>query len=275
VTAPFLVTGGTGSLGRRLVPQLTATGHEVRVLSRREHPDEHGARYLVGDLAKNRDIGPALYGVRTVIHCASANKGDAEATGNLVRAATSTALATGAAPPHLVFISIVGVDTLSLGYFKAKLDAERVVTDSGLPWTILRVTQFYDLVLTGARQLARFPVVPVPAGFRTQPIDAAEVATRLVQLALAEPAGRVPDMGGPEITDAVDLIRRYLRATGRRRPVLPLPLPARRVKAGALLPASGDGGPAGLGTWEDFIAEHGRTTKGRKAGRARRRKVSG
>jgi len=64
------------------------------------------------------------------------------------------------------------------------------VADSGLPWTILRATQFYDYVLAGLRRLARLPVVPVPAGFLVQPIDPGEVAARLVELAPAHPTGR-------------------------------------------------------------------------------------
>ena len=95
---------------------------------------------------------------------------------------------------HLVYISIVGVDQVSFGYMRSKLEAERIVAESGLPWTILRVTQFYDLILTGARTAQSLPLIPVPAGFLVQPIDPAEVAIRLVELALGEPVGRVPDM---------------------------------------------------------------------------------
>jgi uncharacterized protein YbjT (DUF2867 family) len=87
-----------------------------------------------------------------------------------------------------VYVSIVGIDNISSwAYPNAKLQAERVVADSGLPWTILRVTQSYDYMLTGLRKLARLPVVPVPAGFRVQPIDTDEVAARLVELTLGEP----------------------------------------------------------------------------------------
>src|SRR5713226_8441562 len=84
---------------------------------------------------------------------------------------------------------VTGVQTCALpisdramfGYFGSKLAAERVVTDSGLPWTTLRATQFYDLILTLAQVMAKLPLIPVPAGFRFQPIDAAEVADRLVE----------------------------------------------------------------------------------------------
>ena len=87
---------------------------------------------------------------------------------------------------------------------KAKLQAEQIVAESGLPWTILRVTQFYDYCLTNAQKLSRLPVVPVPAGFTVQPVDPHDVAGRLVELALAESAGRAPDMAGtPNSSDVL------------------------------------------------------------------------
>jgi uncharacterized protein YbjT (DUF2867 family) len=93
------------------------------------------------------------------------------ATRNLVAAATRTGSA------HLVYVSIVGIDRIaSWGYPKTKLHAERIVAESGLPWTILRVTQFYDYCLTNARKLSRFLVAPVPAGFTVQPVDPRDVA---------------------------------------------------------------------------------------------------
>jgi uncharacterized protein YbjT (DUF2867 family) len=152
-----------------------------------------------------------------------------------------------------VYVSIVGIDNISSrGYPKAKLQAERVVADSGLPWTILRATQFFDYLLTGLRKLARLPVVPVPAGFRVQPIDTDEVAARLVELTLGEPAGRVPDMGGPQVTSWADLLRVYLRASHRRGWVVPVRIPGTRaVRAGGLLPPPDRA--VGRRTWEQFL----------------------
>jgi uncharacterized protein YbjT (DUF2867 family) len=79
------------------------------------------------------------------------------------------------AAAHLVCISIVGADRVTFGYVRAKLEAEQIVTDSGLPWTTLRATQFYDLILNGTQKLARLPMVPVPApqdpGRRADPGD--------------------------------------------------------------------------------------------------------
>jgi uncharacterized protein YbjT (DUF2867 family) len=96
-----------------------------------------------------------------------------------------------------VYVSIVGVDRIPYGYYRAKLATETVVEESGLPWTILRATQFHDLIRRIAGVLAKSPVVPVPAGVRFQPVDVHEVAARVVELATGTPAGRVDDMGGP------------------------------------------------------------------------------
>ena len=78
-----------------------------------------------------------------------------------------------------------------------------------------------------ARQLAKLPVIPVPAGFRFQPVDAGEVAARLVELALGAPAGLVPDLAGPRVYRTGDLIRSYLQAQGKHRLIVPVRLPGR------------------------------------------------
>jgi uncharacterized protein YbjT (DUF2867 family) len=142
------------------------------------------------------------------------------------------------------------------GYFGSKLAAEQVVAGAGLPWTTLRAAQFHDLVLMTARQMARLPVIPVPSGFRFQPVDAGEVAARLAELALGEPAGLVPDMAGPRVYGMADLLRGYLRALGKHRPMAAVRLPgkaARAVRAGANLAPDR---AVGHRTWEAFLAEH-------------------
>src|SRR5918997_2246993 len=201
MTSTILVTGGTGSLGRLVVRRLRDAGCDVRVLSRHGRAAKDGMQFLTGDLATGEGIEPAVDGVETIVHCAGSAKGDEDKTRNLVRAASRVGV------PHLVYISIVGaeripvvsrVDRAMFGYYASKRAAEKVVEDSGLPWTTLRATQFHDLILTVAQRMAKLPVIPVPAGFRFQPIDAGEVAARLVELTLGKPAGLVPDMGGPQ-----------------------------------------------------------------------------
>ncbi|MGD6746768.1 SDR family oxidoreductase [Streptomyces sp. BH106] len=216
----ILVTGGTGTLGRLVTERLRGAGHEVRVLSRHSEP------YAV-DL---REGGPALdravTGVDTIVHCATTQTGgDEKAAARLVEAARRADV------PHLLYISIVGVDEVPFPYYKAKLAVERLVEESGLGWTVLRATQFHDLVATIVRVAAKLPVVLLPAGVSDQPIEVGEVADRLAELAVSPPAGRVEDMGGPEVLTFPDLARTYLKAAGKRRPVVSVPLAGKAYRA--------------------------------------------
>lgn len=246
-----LVTGGTGSLGRRVVDRLRGPGYEVRTLSR----SARGAGVVRGDLQTGEGLAQALEGVDVLIHCASSprkpRQTDVEGTGHLLEAASRAGVS------HVVFVSIVGVDRNPylpyLPYYRAKLEAERIVERSPVPWTILRATQFHEFVLKQIRLLERLPVMMVPRGFLLQPIDIGEVADRLVELALSEPAGCVPGIGGPEVRALADLARSYLKATGRRRRVIEVPVPgkaARALRAGALLAPDETYGEI---RWEEFL----------------------
>jgi uncharacterized protein YbjT (DUF2867 family) len=255
MTTPILLTGGTGTLGRQMLPLLRAAGREVRVLTRQAR---EGAEYVTGDLATGAGIGAALTGVETVVHCAGSTKGDDVKARHLVRAAS------GAGVRHLVYISVVGADRVPVtsradramfGYYAAKLGGERAVAESGIPWTTLRATQFHDLMLRTAVQMAKLPVLPVPSGMRVQPVDSGAVAARMVELALGAPAGLVPDLGGTRVYGMDELIRDYLRVAGKRRPMLPIRMPgkaAAAMRAGANLLTTGTTGGR---TWEDFLAE--------------------
>ena len=257
---PILVTGGAGVLGRLVVTQLSEAGYPVRGMSRRARPgdDWPGAEWAQADLATGEGIEAAVEGAEIIVHCAGSSKGDEEKTLNLVRAASR------ARARHLVYISVVGADRIPVGsfvdramfgYFASKLAAERVVADSGLAWTTLRATQFHYGILIAAQAMAKLPVVPLPAGFRFQPVDEGEVAARLVELALGTPAGLVADMAGPKVYSMAELLRGYLRASHRHRPIIPVWMPgkaARAVRSGANLAPER---AVGRRTWEEFLAD--------------------
>lgn len=240
---PILITGGTGTLGRAVVTGLAAAGRPVRVLSRRPGPDQ-----VVGDLVTGRGLPAALSGVDTILHLATTlrGRGDVTATRNLVAAAKDVR--------HLVFVSIVGVDRIPLGYYRGKLAAEELVR--AVPHTILRATQFHDLIARILAGAAKVPLVlPVPA-LRVQPVDVRDVATRLAELARGEPLGRAPDLGGPRTRTFAELATEFLLATGRRRTRLPVRLPGRTFRAYRdghnLVPP---GNPTGTITFGDYLAE--------------------
>ncbi|WUL71882.1 SDR family oxidoreductase [Amycolatopsis sp. NBC_00345] len=283
----ILVTGATGQLGSVVVERLA--GERLRALSRRRHTGNAAARdgggascpggdrgedrdgsgggrgangpgngggvdWVVGDLRTGRGVNTALAGADVVVHCATDYwatdyRREVETVRTLVEAARWAGTL-----PHLVYVSIVGVDRVPLGYYRAKLAAEELIAGSGLPYTILRATQFHALVRTILAGAARLPVVPAP-NWRFQPVDVRDVAGRLAELAVGDPAGRVPDFGGPEVRPAADLARAVLAASGRSRRVLPVRLPGKLFGAyaagGNLAPDHADG----VITFDQYLAE--------------------
>jgi uncharacterized protein YbjT (DUF2867 family) len=255
--ARVLVTGGTGRLGRLLVPALVAAGVHIRVLARHA-PDDQDIPHLTGDLHTGEGVDDAMQDIDTIVHCAGGARGDDLKATHLVRAASQAQIS------HLVFISVVGadrvpvhsaIDRAAFGYLAAKREAERIIARSGIPWTTLRATQFHDFVFALAEQGARMPLVPVFGGVRFQTVDAREVADRLTELALGPPSGLVPDVAGPEILAMSDMVRDYLQATGRRRWLLPIRMPGRAYAAyrdGANLSPRRS---VGRRTWADYLTE--------------------
>jgi uncharacterized protein YbjT (DUF2867 family) len=228
-----LVTGGTGRLGTHAVRLLRARGHKVRVLSRRTG----------GDLRAGVGVREAAAGVELVLHAASdthyrRGAGDPQQTRNLLAACAHVR--------HLLYVSIVGVDQIPLRYYAHKLECERLVSESGLSYAVLRATQFHEL-LDG---LSRWPLVPLPLRAKLQPVAAEEVARRCVDLLEGESLGDAPDFGGPEIRTVRELLDLW---PGRLR-VLPLPIVGRLLHALAegrnTAPAHADGRL----TWAQHLA---------------------
>lgn len=213
----ILVTGATSGPGRPTVERLRAAGHDVRALSRTP-----GDGRVVGDLSTGDGLGAALAGVQTVVHLATNRTADLPDTERLL------ALARSAGVGHVVFLSIVGVDRIPYGYYRDKVASERAIAASGIPFTILRATQFHSfpgeiLAMFGNRLFLR--------GVQVQPVGVEDVAARLAELATGAPAGRVADLGGPEILDATDVLHR-LQAAGRApRRVLSIRLPGKAFRA--------------------------------------------
>ncbi|MET7641892.1 NAD(P)H-binding protein [Streptomyces sp. NPDC005438] len=248
----ILVTGGTGTLGRAVVRELLERGERVRVLSRNPRPtgDDRDCEWATGDLDSGVGIEAAVAGADVVVHCATSfTKGDEAGARRVIECARQADR-----KPHLVYISIVGIDRVPMPYYKMKRRVEELFEESGLAWTILRTTQFHNLL---ARITLSQRWLPFALAFRApfQPIEVDEVAARLAELAVAAPAGRVADMGGPQVVSGSELARRTLRAAGRRRLVVPLRLPGRAFRAvrdGALLAPEQT---RGSGTFEEFLSE--------------------
>ncbi|MFD6855845.1 SDR family oxidoreductase [Rhodococcus sp. NPDC060090] len=226
--SPIVVTGGTGTVGHHVVDRLLDAGRRVRVVSRRDRATDTRAalEWAVADLGRDEGIAHALAGTDTVVHCATGNsrRADVRAARHLFSAARVAGI------EHVVLISIVGVDRIPFGYYTGKVEVEQQLERSRLGYSILRSTQFHELVARVFTLQRRLPVLLTP-DIRIQPIAAAEVADELARLASASPAGRVPEIGGPEIVSTRDLARTYNYSINARKRIWPIHIPGRAFAA--------------------------------------------
>ena len=245
------VAGGTGVVGRYVVEQLVAAGHQAKVL----------ARATGSDLVTGAGLAEALDGVAVVVDVVNASVSSRKKSVEFFTRTTTNLLAAEreAGVRHHVGLSIIGVDRVDFGYYMGKRRQEQLVERGDVAWTILRAAQFHEF----AQQLADRmpgPVVPVPR-MRSQPVAAREVAALLVELALATPTLGTREIAGPEVLWMPDLVRRELRSRHSRRVVVPLRLPGavgRGMANGELLP--GDSARVGTETFSEWLGSWERTS---------------
>jgi uncharacterized protein YbjT (DUF2867 family) len=206
-----LITGGSGRLGRVLVPLLSAAGHSVRVLSRvqRTGPGLH-VSCVVGDLTTGAGLVEAVTDIDSVVHLASNSRNaqavDVEGTQRLIEAARAADV------KHLLYVSIVGVDRIPFAYYQRKLAVERMIAESGVPFSILRATQFHSFVAFLLSEAAKYPfVMPIPSGFFVQSVAVEEVADRLCRAVDDGPCGRLRDFGGPEVLPVEEVAEAWIQ----------------------------------------------------------------
>lgn len=216
----ILVTGATGTLGRDLTQKLLGRGHQVRVFTRQAQPPvPDGVEVHQGNIREGSGLLEATKGADTIIHCVSVYEEgfptDIQGTRNLIEVAKTNG------SPHVIFISIVGIDHSPFPYFQAKLQAERIVEQSDLPWSILRATQFHNYILGVITSFEdeQAKTITIPAASRFQPIDSGEVADALIALVDQEASGRVPDVGGPQVLTLDEIAETYTRVFHKQRAI--------------------------------------------------------
>jgi uncharacterized protein YbjT (DUF2867 family) len=223
----LLVTGGNGGLGRAVVARLPKAGYGVRVMSRQPRPAHIPleVEWALADLETGAGLREAVTDVDVIIHAATnpfkhTQQIDVEGTRSLIQAALIANV------QHFIHVSIVGIERIPHPYYLAKVAGEGVVRGGGLPYTILRATQFHSLIV--GMFLARYQNLPLgllPIDFKYQTIDTGEVADRLVQLAAQPPAGLLPDMGGPQVLTLGEMAGAWFAAQGKHCKLFRLPIP--------------------------------------------------
>ncbi len=252
-----LVTGGNGVLGRRLVPLLLADGHRVIVASRKPKARADGAEEVALDLRDPDSMVAAVNGRDVIVHAATdpyrSRRVDVEGTRALIAAARHLD------STHLIYISIVGIDDHPYPYYRAKAAAEQAIEESDLLYSILRTTQFHDLIPVLGDMLTKSPVALLPGDVPLQTLDTGTAAARLAELVETGASGRVPDIGGPEVATLESRLRDYYAVKGLRRPRVRFRIPGRTgaaFRSGALLT---DNKAVGSPTWDMWLKEYRRS----------------
>ncbi|TDC85901.1 NAD-dependent epimerase/dehydratase family protein [Nonomuraea deserti] len=248
----ILVTGATGTLGGALLPALVRAGHRVRALSRRERESTGRVEWFWGDLISGRGVADAVHGVDAIAHLATSGPrgrgaADVHGTHRLLLAAREAGV------QHLLYTSVVGVDRAAIGYLGHKLEAERLIGESGIGWTVLRATRFQQSLDQRLRAYSSFPVMLVDRSLPWQPVHTGEVAALAAALLAGGPEGKEFEFGGPQVMDTEELVRTWLRARNVRRPCLPVHYPGRPYAAQRDGELVTDADSRGVITWYDYL----------------------
>ncbi len=237
-------------MGSLAVAELARRGHDVRVLSRSPGAGEHVRHHRV-DLSTGAGLDAGLAGVEVVLDATNATRG--RAVREVLVAGTHRLLAAGARAgvQHHVLISIVGIESVPLGYYKVKVEQEQALAAARIPVTVLRATQFHQLVAGVMKASSRFGVLP-GGRIQLQPVDPAEVAVRLAELIEGGPGQGRPELAGPEILPLEELARTWMAAMGKRQATIPIPPllpPIRALQRGALTSSGAARGELTFAEW--------------------------
>jgi len=208
----IVVIGGTGLIGSKAVAILRENGHEVVAASPRS-----GINSITGE-----GLNEALAGAQVVIDLANSPSFEDKAVLEFFEVSTRNLLAAEAAAgvQHHVALSIVGIErTPENGYFRAKVAQEKLIVKSGIPYTVIRSTQFLEFLGGIAESGADGNVIRVAPGL-FQPIAADDVAAIVADVALAAPRNGIVEIAGPEKAPFNEIIARYLKAAGDPREVV-------------------------------------------------------
>jgi uncharacterized protein YbjT (DUF2867 family) len=207
----IVVIGGTGLIGSKTVPILRQGGHEVVAASPRS-----GVNSITGE-----GLTEAMAGAQVVIDLTNPPSFEDKAVLEFFETSGRNLLAAEAAAgvQHHVALSIVGIDRSDNGYFRAKVAQEKLIEASGIPYTIVRATQFLEFLSGIAASSADGNTVRLPPGL-FQPIAADDVAPIVAEVALAPPRSGIVEIAGPERAPFNEIVARYLKAIGDPRQVV-------------------------------------------------------
>ncbi|MBU3026387.1 SDR family oxidoreductase [Zobellia galactanivorans] len=208
----ILLTGGTGKLGKNLIEFLSEENFFIDVLTRNANkPPKEKVTYINADFCQPKSLQVLKSDYYAIVHCASnpknAEEVDIKGTTNLIERLRNQKV------ENFIYISIVGIDKTDFPYYKSKLRTEEIIKKSGLPYTILRVTQFHDFVYNRILNagIVQAETLAVPQGLKFQSIDLTDVCEEILNMLKNKPLNNVLEIGGPKILSIDEILNAYVQ----------------------------------------------------------------
>ncbi|CAF1102218.1 unnamed protein product [Adineta steineri] len=263
--AKILVTGGTGVLGRALSNIFLANKTDFLITSRNQKNiinendgmnSNSKSKWLYMDLSKNKGINKVFNNnIDTILHLASmpmqniqGQPADVILTKNLLDSIPKQNI------KHLIYISIVGIDKIPFTYYRGKLECERLIKASGIPYSILRATQFHGFVEDFAVKLLKFPICMVPKSIKVQPVQVEAVAMELNKILGQSPLNSTYEIGGKKIYEMKEIVDSLLNVRQEKKLMIPIPIMGKMLKAYAKGYGTCNNIALNSNTWEEYLA---------------------
>jgi uncharacterized protein YbjT (DUF2867 family) len=208
----FLIVGGTGLIGTKLMNNLRQKGHEVAAAS-----PSRGVNTVTGE-----GLAQAMAGVQVVVDVSNSPSFEDKAVLEFFEASTRNLLAAEAAAGvgHHVALSVIGSDRLpASGYLRAKVAQEKLIKAASIPFTIVRATQFFEFIGSVANSATKGEEIRLPSALM-QPIFSSDVAAALADIVVAKPLQGTIELAGPEAIPLDEITRQFLKANHDTRKVI-------------------------------------------------------
>ncbi len=224
----ILVTGSTGQLGSALLNQLKDSDNQVKITSRRKPEGISHFEWVYSDLLSGEGLDEAVRDIDIIIHAATSPIKNSK---NIEVIGLGNFLSKLKHIKHFIYPSIVGIEKIPWKYYKLKYEAEELLRNSSIPFTIARATQFHGFIENLLLSKPFFNRYIIPGSIKFQSVDVNDFAKHLIDLSKMGPQGRTEDFGGPEIMTLKEMAELKIKVNNETNKVLSIPLRGKLYKS--------------------------------------------
>jgi uncharacterized protein YbjT (DUF2867 family) len=250
INLKILVTGSSGHLGTVLLKTLSNSDYEVKLTSRRKPSFSQNFEWVYSDFMTGEGLDEAVKDVDVIIHTATSpmkNTKEIDVTGLEILLSKVQHI------KHFIYPSIVGIDEIPFSYYRYKYEAEKLLNNHSIPYTIVRAAQFHSFVHNLFLSKPLFHRYFVPGKMKFQSVDTGEFANHLLDFIDKGPQGRVDDFCGPEIMTLREMAEQKIKINNESNQVMSIPLAGKLYKSLIQGKNTNESRKKGLVTFAEFL----------------------